>query len=309
MRQPKKVNNWKVVVLSLVAASTFWFFRALGKQYNTRITHPIEFLYSQDSLIAVEDLPNSVSMEVTGGGWDLLRQNFRVGVKPIKIPLEEPSKIRLITKGELLPLVTKHLEQFRVNYLYTDILPIRIERKKKKKVKLILDSLSVSLAENYRMVSKISVLQDSIVLTGPSSFIDTLQNEYELVLDYEEIDRPFDRTVKVNLPEGNGILAEPNTIPVEFEVDEFYRKEITSVIDTLNFPYDTTVLLDNSVAKIAYTIQSSYDKKFEGSDFKVIADYSMMNPNDSTIPTIMVFYPDRAIELNLSPDTVKLVRK
>jgi hypothetical protein len=41
----RKGSDIKVVVMCLLAATTFWFLNALNKDYSTRITYPVRFEY------------------------------------------------------------------------------------------------------------------------------------------------------------------------------------------------------------------------------------------------------------------------
>ena len=69
-------ENWKVILLSIIGAATFWFFNALNKNYDARISYPLSFSFDRDSVIVVEPLAEEVKIDVTSGGWNLLRKTF-----------------------------------------------------------------------------------------------------------------------------------------------------------------------------------------------------------------------------------------
>ena len=155
MGVPKILGNWKVVLLSFLGATIFWFFSALGKDYNSRIDYPIEFVYDRDSLVAINPLPEYVDIDVSGGGWDLFREFFWFGSNPIVIELDNPAAIRYLTRPTILPIITDQLDEYRINFLFTDTLFIDIDRKVSKKVKLKIDSAAISIDEDYRIISSI----------------------------------------------------------------------------------------------------------------------------------------------------------
>src|SRR6187431_968935 len=95
-------KNWKAVVLCVFAATIFWFFNALNKNYTTNITFPLAFDYNSENYVAIRPLPEAVRINVTGMGWDLFRRSLGLKIPPLVIPLERPSQINRIV-GSTLP--------------------------------------------------------------------------------------------------------------------------------------------------------------------------------------------------------------
>lgn len=306
MASPKIFSSWKVVVLSFLGATTFWFFSALGKQYNSRITYPIEFVYDADSLIAIKPLAKKVDLEVSGGGWDLLREGYLFGADPIKIELDNPASIRFLTRATILPILTDRLSQFTITYLYTDTLFIDIDRKVSKKITLQIDSLAISLDEDYRIVSPITLVPDTAIIYGPSSFVDTLKDNYTLKLEASSIDKNFDRFVKLGLLEDHEIKSDPSTVNVQFQVERFDQLEIDTQVEMLNFPEDSTVYVSNPEVKVKFVSRRSLDQEYFADDFKIIVDYALISKRDSTAPAIILFYPETALDVVVLPDSLAI---
>ena len=101
-------SSWKVLILSFLGATTFWFFSALGKQYNTRIRYPLEVVFDRDSLVLMQPLEEYVEIDVTGGGWDLFRQSFWFGADPILIEPDNPVSIKFLTRPTVLPMIGRN---------------------------------------------------------------------------------------------------------------------------------------------------------------------------------------------------------
>lgn len=306
MGLPKILGNWKVVLLSFLGATTFWFFSALGKDYNYRIQYPIEFIYDQDSLVAVMPLPEYVDIDVSGGGWDLFRDSFWFGSDPITIELDNPAAIRYLTRPTILPIVSDQLDEFRINFLFTDTLYINIDRKISKKVNLKIDSIAISMEEDHRIISPIQLISDTAIIYGPTSFIDTLSSDYYLTLDADEIDKSFDRFVKLGLPEGWDIYSNPPTINVQFEVDRFDRLELATIVEQQNFPDDSSVYVSDPNITINFVIQQELREEYFATDFKVVVDYNLINQADSTAPAIVIFHPENLLEVEATPDSLSI---
>lgn len=304
MGMPNKIGKWKVIVLSFMGACTFWFFSALGKEYNSRIKYPIEFVYNTDSLVAIQPLPEFVDVEVSGGGWNLFRESFWFGSDPILFELENPAAIRYLTRATIFPIVSEQLNEFRINFLFTDTLHVDIDRKVFKKVSLRLDSASISMDEDYRIVSPIATTPDTAWIFGPASFIDTLKDDYTFRLETESIDKTFERFVKMGLPEEFDIYSEPPTVNVQFEVARFDKLELATTVEPQNFPEDSSVFVTYPEITIRFAVQRSLREEYYAEDFKVVVDYNLINEADSLVPAIIIFHPEHVLEVETSPDSL-----
>ena len=306
MAEPRIYSRWKVVVLSFVGAATFWFFSALGKEYSYRFRYPIEFVYNQDSLVAVQSLPKYVDVDVSGGGWDLFRQTFWFGSDPVIFELDNPAAIRYLTRPTILPILTDQLSQYRINFLFTDTLYIDIDRRTSKRVNLTIDSARISMEDDHRIITSIELIPDTAVIYGPTSFLDTLLDPYSVPLDVDEIDKDFNRFVKLGLTEDYGIYTDPPTVNLKFGVERFDRMQIATQVELLNFPTDSSVFVANPDVTVQFVIQESLREDFFSGNFNVIVDYSMINLADSTAPAIVLFHPENALDVTIVPDSLDI---
>lgn len=102
-----KKESWRVILLCLLAGTTFWLLNALNKNYNTKINYPIRFLLDNaDSVVIVKELPEKVEIDVSGGGWNLLRKTYWFNINPITIPLNNPTQINYILGSSLEPIIS-----------------------------------------------------------------------------------------------------------------------------------------------------------------------------------------------------------
>ncbi len=299
-------SNWRVVPLSFLGATTFWFFSALGKPYNTRIEYPIEFVFDSDSLVLMHPLAEYVELDVTGGGWDLFRQNFWFGSDPVLIEPDNPVSTKFLTRPTILPLVANHLSQFQINFMYTDTLYIDIERKISKTMKLDIDTSSISLDNDFRITTLISINPDTAVIYGPTSFIDTLKSTYFTPIDDREIDSDFDQFITLGLPEGHNITSNPQKVNVTFRVEQFDNLQMPVSLELLNFPEDSGIFPVPQEVNVKFVMQRSLREDIFSEDFKVILDYDMMNTQDSTAPAVIMIHPENALEVEVEPDTVNV---
>lgn len=302
------LNSWKVVLLSLLGATTFWFFNELNKEYTTRLIYPLQFNFDRENVVLMQPLPESIKVDVSGGGWNLLRRTFILfNPTPLTIELDNPTLIRFYSRSALLPVVRDQLSELKVNYLMTDTLYFHIEEKLSKKVAVRIDSAAIQMREDYRIISAITTSLDSVEFIGPKSFIDSLQSPFVIRILEKSIDDDFDENIDIPLADEDVIEAIPDEIQVDFEVERFDRLAVAVPFDKLNFPEDSSALPTIDQIEVNFTVPRSQRKEYQASDFGITVDFNLLDERDSSIFPIMIYSPEEALEIDMVPDTVRVV--
>lgn len=305
--RPGMNDNWKVVVLAIAGAATFWLFNALNKDYDTRISLPLEFVFNKDSVVVVTPLAKKVDVDVNGGGWNLLRKSFGLNSSPIKIELDKPTETSYYTQSSLVPIISDQLRGFRLNYVITDTLFIDIEEKVSKKVVVVIDSLNIPLESNFRLTSPINVSPDSLVLVGPKSLLAKQSSFIFGKFDNDPIKTNFDREVEIDLPADNLIVPETNKVNVKFEIGKYVLHKIEVEVEKLRFPSLSVADLSDTIIEISFIIREDEVSNVKPSDFGVTVDYMLLDNADSTIAPMLLFYPDGIDNVQLNPQKLKIL--
>lgn len=304
---PAFKKNWKVVLLSVFGATTFWFFNAMSKNYNARLDYPVNYVFGRDSVVVVEPLQDKVKIHVQSGGWNLLRKTFRVNATPINIPLENPTDIRYLTRGSLIPMIREQLDGLELTYLVTDTLFFHIEKKVTKTLPVVVDSLQVPLADNHRMVSPIVSSTDSVKITGPSSFMAILPPQMTVRWNEADISSDYDEDLRFNLLRDELMLTEPAEVRVSFDVDQFVDKSLSIPVESLNFPEDSSVYPVSDNIEVHFIVNENEEDEVTETDFHVIMDWTLSNPADTTISPFLINAHEKALDIILIPDKIKLI--
>ena len=300
----KTFNNWKVVLLSILGATTFWFFNAMTKSYDATLDYPLVYTFQQDSVIVMQPLAKKVKINVSSGGWNLIRKTLRINATPIEIQLDNPTEIKFLTRASLIPLVTKQLDGLNLMAVVTDTLFIDIEKKISRKLVLHIDSMSIPLSQSHRVISPIECPVDTVMVSGPKSFIDKMENKIEIKFGESDIDDDFDNDLGYYMTEQ--VVAFPNKANVKFEVSRFLAREVSIGMELLNFPEDSSALINKKDITIYYTVREDQEDNVKASDFSVTADYTMRNLKDSTVIPILMYAHESALDIVLDVDWIKL---
>ncbi len=294
-------------MLCVSAATIFWFFNALNKDYTTSINYPVEFLYDQDLFIATIPVPEEIQINVSGGGWNLIRRTGFFNTRPITISLDNPNEQKQIFGNSLRAIFSDQLPEFKLNFVVTDTVYLSITNRIKKKFPIKVDSSAILMGDDYRIISNITVAIDSVEIDGPDEYVIALPDSIVIIPLDDDIDDDFNEEISINL-QNPLLIVTPSEINVSFLVARFVRINRDFVIQTENFPLDSTLLLENPIVTLSFIIQSGVEDQLLDEDFSIVADLERMVFVDSTIQPLIKKYPSYISDIEIESGRVKVVQ-
>ncbi len=296
----------KVVILCIIAATTFWFFSALNKtNYTTRIRYPVRFNYPSDSAIyLLSELPRDVTVQVTGGGWDLLKKSLRVNTSPITIDLDTPTETKFILGQSLAEPISSQLDNISLDYVVTDTLRINIDSLIRRNIIVALDTQSLRLAENYRLVSEVSVLPAQIEVDGPVSLVRQLPDTLRVQLEDEEVEGKLETTLAVPIDDER-LKVYPDEVMVNLAAELYTRVERKTPLTPVNFPEDSSVYLSQDFITVSFWLPDDLiSPALSQLRFQAEADLQTLNEEDSTVAVNLVDIPAIASDISINPSRI-----
>lgn len=235
-------TNWKAVTLCFTAAAIFWLFNSFNKNYATNIRFPLHFDYAREKFIPLADLPQTVSINVSGNGWDLFRKSVGIQLPQLSIQLQRPTEVKKIVASSLTPMFSEQLGTgLQINYIAIDTLRLQIDELDMHKFKLVADISKISFRDGYGRISPVVILPDSVKLQGAKSLLHQLPDSIVLVLPKATLDEPLRKEVEISFPNAGAINRNPKEASVMFEVGPL------SVIETY-----VSLKVFNSSARLSY---------------------------------------------------------
>jgi hypothetical protein len=304
---PGRDQSWGVVISCILLATTFWFFNALNKpNYISRIQYPLQFTFNDSLYMAVKEPPDVLRLEVTGGGWDLLRRSLGYDMPPLEISLENPENNRFLLADNLVPQITERLGELKVNYAIDDTLFLQIEAIISRKLKLELDTFNLDIAENIELNYPIIFSPDSVEVRGPKSFIEALPPSLFVDLEGENLEGAYEGEIAIGTLGSDLYTLSPQKATISIAVTEFaeFNQDIKLIaINAGNNP---------SMEPVQESIQVKYlapVDKFPSAlvfPWEVVLDFNAMDPSDSTIAPFLRLGPDFIRQPEIVPERVKM---
>lgn len=305
--EPLRGVNWKVVLLCFGTAATFWFFNALNKVYTTRINYPIKLVFNRDSLVALKDAPEEIPINVTGGGWQLLKRTISVNVEPVILKPENPVHTTFFTASNLLPIFSDQLSDLNINYIAIDTIEFKIDPYADKRLSIKLDSLSIHLKDDFFITSQLLIEPDSVNFHGPLSLINQLPDVFKVSLSDKNINNRYDEELSLDLFSHSLIKKNPEIIRIRFDVEEFVDHALILEVEQVNFPYDSTVYIQASTIEASFKVQKSFRNSVRKEDFLIIADLNNIHATDSTITIEEMDSPKYIKDITFKENRVKVI--
>ena len=290
------ISQPKIFLYCLLVGSLIWVFNELNNRTNVTIFYPINFQYDNpESLVILEPIPDFVEISINGTGWNLLRNLLKINIREAEYKLNNPAQTKYLLSSSLIPNISESLEKIGLNYVVTDSVFFNIELKKTKSLILKLDESTINLRDNFKVVSDITISEDSIHINGPESLINNLPEEYLVEIKENNINRDFNSNIRIE-PFDDFSETSPNSIRVSFLVSEFVNDEINLNLKYTQDEYniDTTVL-------VTYQIEKGLELSDEDS---LYLSYELIN--GSVIPKVVGTSKIEIIDL--TPNSIKLDR-
>jgi len=299
-------KDLKIVILCIIGATIIWFLSALNKNYTTVIRCPIELDYETEGTIEVINPPKNVQVNVSGVGWDLLKQTLSFRSDPLLISIENPIETKRIAGYTIQSMISQHLSSLNLNFVVTDTIYFDIQRLQSKKLLVYVDSSSISLKRFHQIISPLGVSPDSVKITGHESLISTLSDTLSIQLPQDEIDNNYSEKIYIDNYDLSLVSFSPSEIDISFEVSRIVNQSLNSGIDLVNFPMDSSAFIEPPFINLNFKI---YEKRLDNltdADFLIIADFNNVNQQDSTVKIELIAFPNYVQEVQLDTTLVKV---
>ncbi len=287
--------NWYGMFLCIIISCFIWSFQALNKNnYHTTIEFPLVIEYARKDVVALEEPPKFISVQVSGSGWRLLQKTLGFGITPLKIDIEDPTQVKYFTAKSLMPNIVQQLSDVRVDFIAEDSIHLNYDSLATKQIVLFIDNSKIPLSKNHRIASRIFLDPDSLTISGAASFVQAEPDSFEIYLNENTLNENYDEMIEIAYEPPRKVSFFPQGVQVKFDVDLYFRKTITVPIQAIHFPLDSSAYLARQLAVVEYDVRRTNEMLTIPDSLYIMADYKTRNMADSTIQP--VFFPPSFME-------------
>jgi len=268
-------NRLPVFLICILLSFFFWFLSSLSKQYEHDIEIPIHFSNIPIDKVPINTVPEKIKLNISAQGYTLL--------KNIIFPPENPLSINLDYLDTLAPyqdqyvLMFEHIKPLFSKKMGSDI---EILNFKPDHIWFIFDRIDTrkipvkpvckfSFHNQHRLSGSIIVDPDSVIVSGPSSIIDTLSAVYTEEIIVEKLRKPVSIFAKITKPDERINLSHGIAglyIPVAKYTEEFADVPIYPSVSDIDIQFYP------SHCKIFYKVNFVDYYKVSGNSFRIVAE-------------------------------------
>lgn len=245
------ISQPKILLYCFVVGFFIWLFNERNNRSDATILYPINFKYEDsDELFVVDAPPKFIDISINGTGWNLLRNLLKLNIKSAEYNINKPTQTKFILSSNLFPNISQSLEGVNLNYVVTDSILFNIELKSNRNLKILVDTSDISFRDNFERVGDILTSHNEIKVEGPQSIIKSLDDEYIIKIEDQNIDSDYDEEIRIE--DLNKFLTpNPDKINLSFKVAEFMNEEVrlnAFYVDD-NFTIDTLIVVSYKIKK------------------------------------------------------------
>ena len=245
------ISQPKILLYCFVIGFFIWLFNELNNRSNATILYPIDFKYEDnDKLFVIDAPPKFIDISINGTGWNLLRNLLKLNIQSAEYNINKPTQTKYILSSSLFPNISQSLEGVNLNYILTDSILFDIELKSSRNLKIIVDTSDISFRDKFERVGDILTSHNEIKVEGPQSIIKSLDDEYTIKIEDQNIDSDYSEEIKIEVL-NDYLTVTPDRIDVSFEVAEFVKEEVSLKVNYLkdNFSLDTLIIVSFKIKK------------------------------------------------------------
>ncbi|MFY9152127.1 MAG: hypothetical protein WAO52_08945 [Prolixibacteraceae bacterium] len=308
-RNDKRVAAYLVCV---AIATGFWFLNALGKTYTIDLVAPVSYVNFPNNKTLSNKLPDKFELTIKAHGFTLLRQELSFLFMPLEFDVNELTDNRMKENrrnyfaipsrqflNELSARLSNDVEILSMN---PDTLIFAFDKTSQKRLKVV-PNVKLNLKKQYQISGEIKTEPDSILVNGPKSMLDTLQEiktegkRYSMV--FESIEE------KINVAAVNNIYTENPSVLIKVPVEEYTETQQTVPVSVINKPEETNVKLFPAKVKVTFQVGLSRFAGIHPEDFKLTVDFNNILQGKQRLKITTESAPAFIYELKITPEELE----
>lgn len=306
-------RNLFTYLICVIIATILWFLNALNKDYIADISYPVKYVNLPKGKYFVSDPPKTLVLEVKAKGFALLGHRASTSFLPITFNVNSYSNHQLekdnvyeytINTSDLKEKITTQLNaDIKLQAITPETIEFKFAPSVSKKI-AIYPSVKYSLKRQYILKNKITTIPDSIIVSGPSVIMDTLQYIHTETLNLKEIGKDISKSVElVNVPKCS---FEDTEVQLDISVEQYTEARRTIQITEINVPDSITLRLFPNYVNITYDIGLSQYDKVSDTDFVFTVDYKQ-HAISSFLDVKVTKFPPFIKDLSFTPQRVEYI--
>ncbi len=307
--------EWKrkmlVFSIFLMISIIIWTLNALSKNYTTEIKYPITYSRFPERKILISDIPDHLRLKVNAHGYELLSYKISTRPVPINFPVTSFAMNRLSGDTTRSFLLTRYAREQVARQLpadwdlleiYPDTLFFQFARQTEKMVP-VRPVINFELARDFTLMDRVVVSPESILVSGPDIYLDTLNALYTQTVSLGVLAKSYEG--ELDVAQYKRYAFEPKKVSCSIQLEKLTEVQVEVPIQITGLPDSLRMeTFPHSIKVTGKVGLSKYDRIIpEAFWFEV--NYSDVQENKSRLQVYMKTRPMALTNVDYYPQTVE----
>ncbi|MEX0981994.1 MAG: hypothetical protein WD577_13480 [Bacteroidales bacterium] len=311
----EKQLEWKrkMLVFSffLAISIVIWLLNALSKEYTTVLKYPVAYSKFPSEKVLVSEVPDHLGLKVTAYGYPLLSYKFSKRPIPLNFPVSsfamnrmpgDTTKFYILTRYVRERLERQLSSELQLQEISPDTLMFQFANEVSRWVPLE-PNLNFEIEKGFTVIDDVVISPESIMVTGPDIFLDTLH-----VLSTErrflgKLDKNFRGNLKIaNYPNLN---YQKTAVNCAISIEKLTEVQVRVPVQVVGLPDSLRIQTFPQRLTVTGMIGLSKYERIVPEAFRLEVSYGDVLQNKSRLEVQMKIKPEELTSAEFYPKSVE----
>jgi hypothetical protein len=303
----EKWKNLLVFFSFVVLAFAFWLLRYYQQKFEIELSVPLHYEHVPDNLVLADSLPEMINLKIQDKGTVLLNYIFSKNWNAIGFDLKNISLQQspyLLQRNMISNKLYDHLSPTtQLISFYPENITIHYYPLKMKELPVVLSG-TISPAPGYVLVDSATINPSVVTVYGNLQTLDTLRVIRTEPLRKQNINKPVDVSLDLQIP--YGIRTSTEKVKLKVNVEAYTEKSFEIPVVSNNLPENLYIRFFPSTVTLICQVPLSKYTQLTEKDLEVSIDYNDLKRNkNALLPLRLSKKPKGLINYRLLPDRVE----
>ncbi|MFH1942682.1 MAG: hypothetical protein ABIL68_11340 [bacterium] len=241
--------NFKVKLFSLLSALFLWFYVVTDDEYEHILSVPLALQNKPEGWILTEPIPLEASVLFRGTGKDLM--SFRHRDKRIDVDLLNATQTTTFPISvDMIKGIPASMSLMPLRIVQPETVSVRLDLFTEKIVPVRPDLAFIPM-DGYTQVGDVILEPDSIIISGPKSFVDPISEVYTVGKEYRGLLKEIGGKVSLTPPTLETLVYSTDEIRFHADIQRIGERTLSGiVVRVTDVPQGMTVTIVPSTVSL-----------------------------------------------------------
>ncbi len=311
IRQLEWKRKFLVFSFFLAISIIIWLLNALSKNYTAEIKYPITYSRLPENKLLVSDVPEYFMLKVNAHGYALLSYKLSRRPVPINFAVSSFAMNRVTGDSTKFFLLTRYAREQVARQLPSELQLLEIApdslifqfAEEVDRVLPVTPMISYELGKDFTLLNKARITPDSVRVTGPDIYIDTLNSLLTEKRDLGLLEKSYKGSLRIL--NYDKIKTRQNEVQISIELEKTTEIQVAVPIQISGLPDSLRMQVFPQKIKVTGKVGlSKYDRMLPEAFFAEV-DYNDVLDKKTRLPVTLRRQPDDLLNSTFSPKTVE----